>query len=752
MKHKIRRAFDLTKPNVLNRVLEEDPAAPKAAPEKQKKKRKLSEGAMQFIATAASIAILIGSLSGGFVYFRNYYASQPGPGGATAGGQLGDGQVPVDPYQTWTTDPPLPTVDYENTEQGLFQRVNDIIGVSIISSSAPLVQRNELVTEDGVEQRAISVEYYGNIYHFRFLTANGALLRIDVEQSDSGNQIPESVAAWIALMDLDPAHFGVTQHAEYAVSLCEAKVNYVDGGGLERYYLVEISHLDIQASYYIDPVRGTIMWNDIQLQPVPGWETLSAADAQELAFNNALANFGSCYLIDCDQTDFPDYRVQLCRMTEDYGYPSLVGMEYLVNAYTAKIVSITEGTGECTEEYARKLVAAYADKELGTYSIDSCDYVFLSGIRSFWNVTVNTGDGEVVAVRVVDLPSRVLTFPVGPVDLIGARDIALGMWSILLENVNWLETSLDGDQYRVYFEANGTAFKYFIDASGTVTYDAGIVKVDPPEDVGIGWKKARDIALKISERSLEEMTAFTWNLSGGYYYVELSFPEGVYSYQVDAYTGEPLVDLPVPPTGLIAEEEAIKRAVDLVGCTDVYAAGKVEEITCIRKTEEDSSGTTPVYYVNFRVDDIYYEVGINAYDGSSMWISTWALGVTPPRDQYDSIDTYLLGAEPGRNLQLEIRRRPGVRHYSMTDPETGENMDYFPPDSMAEPILERTEAMKLAAQQVGLDTFTSGSVAMQGCFSDGTAFYCVVIPMEDYSLVALMDLVSGEIFYQSTIS
>lgn len=74
MKNKIRRAFDLTKPNVMNRVLEDCPA-PENATAKPKRKR-LSDRATQLIATAASIAMLISAAGGGFLYYRDYFSGQ----------------------------------------------------------------------------------------------------------------------------------------------------------------------------------------------------------------------------------------------------------------------------------------------------------------------------------------------------------------------------------------------------------------------------------------------------------------------------------------------------------------------------------------------------------------------------------------------------------------------------------------------------------------------------------------------------
>lgn len=71
MKNKIRRAFDLTKPNVMNRVLEDCPV-PENIAAKPKRKR-LSDRTVRFISVAASFAILISAVGGGFIYLRDYF-------------------------------------------------------------------------------------------------------------------------------------------------------------------------------------------------------------------------------------------------------------------------------------------------------------------------------------------------------------------------------------------------------------------------------------------------------------------------------------------------------------------------------------------------------------------------------------------------------------------------------------------------------------------------------------------------------
>ncbi len=881
MKNRIRRAFDLTKPNVLNRI-QEDVPAPKAPA--RKKKKRLPDRAVQWIASAASIAIFIGAISGGIVYYRNYFSSlDPTHGNILNSGNTGGLQVPVGTE-------PQNTVDYDPSEEGMILRACEIIEPGYNTDDAAVLQdmmqvHREWVTEEGMEQLSLRIEYQDCTYGFRFRGDNGALLKISAFSNGvftSGMQyesaaITSSAAAWIALMDAAPEHFGLTQYASYQVS----KIN-------EYQYRVEFDY-DGHRTYYVNSTIGTI--DDEEYKVIIQEPLISREEAQGMVTNVVLQSQPDCYLWSTELVG-NEYRITLC-CTDDLTEEESVFLNcftYYVDARSGAITRYSRGLDKWDVNIAGNVAGAYGAARYGNFYMRDSTHVFRSGLPSYYEVLLDalvSGERQTVYIKIYEFYCN-WDAPLEPVGLVGARDVALGMWGVSLDGVHHLEATQEGNSYRVYFESDVNGFKYFIDSNGTVMYDAGRSYLGPVNDGGIGWKAVRDAVLKLYGRSLEELTTFTWNYTGTHYEVTVAFngedsvfltidaatgelvdnivvvPDvgldgardlalgmwntpledvywletsvdgdsyrvyyerdfmaykyfytfdgkltyaadrepldkgivdggigwkaardaalescgytleemiglgwvyteayfdvvltfidgGRYYVQVDPTTGEVLqniveesgnVDMPVV---VIKEEEAILAAMEFAKCLEAYQNGEVEALV-VKFVTDESVTIRYQYYVSFKQGQNYHECTVDAESGGIVWHTMWYIGMTLLGD-YDTINSYTIGPT-GKQVLLEVGIKPNVRHYSMRDPLTGENFDSRTP----EPLLERSDAMQRAAQLIGLDTFTSGSVAMNGRFNGTNDFYCVVIPVEDTSFVVLMDAITGEIIDQTWIS
>ncbi len=820
MKNKIRRAFDLTKPNVLHQIQDDLPAPAKTA--KPKQKRKLSDRAAQFIATAASIAIFIGAVFGGIAYYKDYFRGQ-GPSG-DGGNALHSGpnhtggtHVDIDWVEPVETEPQN-TVDYENTEEGLYVRAAAIIAPdsqSGIASTAPLIVSSALTDEKGETYRDLVLEYYDFQYHFRFLAANGALLSLAVERTAAqGYMITKSAAAWIALMDLDPAHYGITQYAEYEVSLAQAKVDYVDQpGGLQQFYRVKIQDYRHQAIYDIDIYSGEILFKQIDDS-----QNISLIEAEKIVTEAVLAEREDCYIFSSYQVD-GSYCIQVCCTdgpTVASATAALICFEYYVNFHTGEIQAFDKGLSAWSEDTAMEAATAYG-KANGCYPL-SCDYQFRSGMQSYYNIgmTYENGDDGIFYIQVYEIYNSLMPPADTSIAIFKALEAALAQYSWTMEEVRILKISENAGFFGIYYEVGGNGFNLEVDGNGNVLHDSGVTEALCPEmpAESIGWKSARNICLADCGRSINALTGFTWDYAEGCYWMELYFTDVCFTYQVDAMDGTLIFDDPVVD-GMITYEQAWEAAVVHADCLEEFMAGALTDTVYMLDPSDGS------YWFAFRNGDINWSITIDAYTGEVL--SALSADTTVPDDRIvediairlaanyaDCLDEYEAGTltdvavkfdedryvywvyfnhagthweievDPGSGevlsaqcweqdiavdypcivyeYKLEIENQtvllivsPGeVIYYSLLNTETGEPIeitDSVPPGSRS-----KKEAMQAFAEQLGLETFTSGSVALLGQLESGKLFYCVVIPMDGFSHVALLDPDTLEIYCQDTIT
>lgn len=214
-KKKIRQAFEVGKPDVLPQIMEDCPSNTASAP---RKRRKLSERTVEFIATAASLALLIGAVFGGVVYL------QGGVGGTLTNPNEGPG-VPMastrpshmpgldsvlPPYTTDTI--PGNTLPPYTDHDGMILRTDDIL-YPLELRDAPYVLPDvevEDITVDDYRMYRIVREYDGCRYEFLF---DGYTSRLtDINVLDNGGEDPTRISQWVAAqmaaLDLDPNLYG----------------------------------------------------------------------------------------------------------------------------------------------------------------------------------------------------------------------------------------------------------------------------------------------------------------------------------------------------------------------------------------------------------------------------------------------------------------------------------------------------------------------------------------------------------------
>lgn len=323
IQERLRRAFTGSRPNVLNQVLADCTPRQAAKP----KRKKLSEHTMQLIATAASIAILIGAGFGGFAYYRDYFSGQGDHGNPTLNSNPNQGISEPDETE------PLPSnimispedaqqvaLEYAQGQMGaciavscelvdnayykvgisseisqwstsicvdaytgqlissadtseLIYRADDILYPRVLLSSiyVPPILPVKTITEDGVEKLCFTRTDGGYCYEFKFSAANHALLSIEVLdcECEKIGTISSYLAGWIAQMDIDPEYYGSVHGIDFGSWLKDDSVYYVE---------VQHDGNDANYAYYIDAYTGQILQAIADAEPV-----ITALEARNIA-------------------------------------------------------------------------------------------------------------------------------------------------------------------------------------------------------------------------------------------------------------------------------------------------------------------------------------------------------------------------------------------------------------------------------------------------------------------------------------
>lgn len=255
MDEKIRRAFRGATPNILGYL-------PNRGTPQGKKRRRLSARAQEFIATATSVALLIGAVGVGVIYFRNHYPAGVEPTGSTATGSTATGSTaPV---------PPPVCIDTE----AMIAQDRDTVCPS------PTEEMDvELYMEDGTNGIWYTVKIHYRGYTYLFSHDDGGVLHeIEVPLCDCRKEgyITETVAQQIASLYVSQRNPCVIDDAKL--------IQPQDGS--DAYYRIGLSGkiLSWSEDYYVNAATGELeLWRrppgNPVCQPVPEEELIAAARA-----------------------------------------------------------------------------------------------------------------------------------------------------------------------------------------------------------------------------------------------------------------------------------------------------------------------------------------------------------------------------------------------------------------------------------------------------------------------------------------
>lgn len=287
MKNRIRRAFDAGKPNVLSQVLEDCPAKENAAVLKPKKK--MSDRTKEFIATAASLALLLCAVGVGAVYFGDLY-----------------GDVTVKPGTTSTSD------------DEIIEGVRQLVCPDAVPEDMPATVVRYEAEEEGkaVPYCRVTVSYNGYSYEFIFRGESRMLWDIDIPATDSVKEGYLSPAVVQQIVILDAVGTAFDQVVSSKTFEIEDAILTKD----ENAYTVAISYYQNHV-YHIDSQTGQILYIKTGTQEPDRTDAVSDEDiiayAMELVAPDAPREDFRIFLEWYSETE-ADKTVFYCRVSACY--------------------------------------------------------------------------------------------------------------------------------------------------------------------------------------------------------------------------------------------------------------------------------------------------------------------------------------------------------------------------------------------------------------------------------------------------
>lgn len=354
-----------------------------------------------------------------------------------------------------------------------------------------------------------------------------------------------------------------------------------------------------------------------------------------------------------------------------------------------------------------------------------------------------------------------------------ARDNALHLYGMELALVRALKVNQEGDVYIVYYECGKYAYEITVSAvDGSIVYDSGAQLIGLPKwealSLPLSWEKARDLALSECGRDLFGMLDFTISFSddanGQAYWLEMRFEDDLFSFRLDATTGEflefPSYSDPTElPDGVISEDMALISAICSNGLEEKYAAGIVTDVAVKLDTRNDP----PVYWVYFKVyETVYFEVCIQGYTGQMLSCDTFENDVIATEAEaieaarrYASTEGELMGsvflsAGNHQNFYLVWFRSSGATVYVMVDSITLRCMDTgmeFPADAISQ-----KDAVSNVFEYLGITDWESSFLILKGVCNDGSPYYCIILHETESERFIVVDGSNGNITSDISIS
>lgn len=746
MKEKLYRAFTGSKPNVLPRVLDE--CAPEGDQPK-KKRKKLSERAMQGIATAASIAILIGALSGGIVYYRGYFEVQ-----RSQRGDVLAANGAIAPSDSDATEPSITEDDWifelmpiaEEDIRALVEEQLD--GAGFIYEclleekmyTVRVAQRPDWSGDlmlDGVVLKLY--EYYVNPYSEEIL-GDGS---VSVLYQDELPIFAEAFAQWYTGW-----HSGYTL---LAVSDIAYDFPYEENSNLATILVaMELEEYDEPVEFFVY-LAGTKVEDFIYVNPSYEWLARELVEAQleddSFVFDTQMTDDGITVRVVREITNYS----QLGYLDQALDVSQLWIYQYTVSLDCQEILDCSHVTW-LTEDEVWTIAKVYAERWGKTYGreclVESLEYNFRSGLESFFRVTF--WDEDPFVLDVIGALDEYQTTPVEPVeDEIrpeqAARDVALDQFGLSMDTVTWLQIEEWDGFYSVCLESDGCWYECDVDTDGYVLY----TKIGTAEErAGAdGLKAALDLALGGSH-TREDIISLEWAYDGErdryetvIYYTDGSQSagwSGGESYYPDSEWTE-------------SEQASLEAALRYTGHLENYLAGLIDVTvtSCILDgydLVEYRAGTT---YYTVQVDRETGEVTEcdgKAYDPSTdiaQEVLYAAMGICGVTDPVQRCDCYLVDCGGTNAYFLVALQRPNITTLTMVDACTMGCLEGGSGDIRSE------DARKAAVAYLELgDEDYERSNAMIGTFSDGSSFYCVWIYRniaDGISDVVTVDAQTGQI-------
>lgn len=698
---KIRRAFQRATPDVLGTLSVHD------APKPVQKRRKLSDRAVEFIATAASLALLISAVGGGFAYYRNSYAGNTGTGAVPTTTTQKNAPAEPDDTAPWSTDPE-PTVPADSlTPQALIAAAEAIV---CPEAQENMESRFAESTYDGKAAYQVSITYKGYEYTFHFCASSAALLNIEIPHNDAIKEdiyITPTVAQQIGLLAASEAHRGDDGTLE--VTACEL----MEVG--ETVYLLNIAYQDnatlsaVMYSYYIDPYTGQI------IEAFANSKELARSEIRDIALSYAgTANFSDVKHLEMNlvSAGAPYYHVIL-----EY---DIYRFELDIDLYTGSISNDTKteighrpdealDAGNIGIATAKDIAYNHAGVKEAyvfgfSYTFEEDQYHLRFTYEDLGDqqceYTIDAKTGKIVSFRYPGSGDS------DAITALEARDIALAAANADLAEVYYLTVAFCADQvlgfeatddplYCVCLEFSTYSYTVIIDsATGDILDCQSIDIPGKHDDPGlIGWASARDAALKAAGISLDRLAHLYCSYDGsGAYDVQfmcnsMGHNSNLYTYRIDAYTSDVMTDEWIPEIPEVGSEfctpkDAINHALN----TAVYGDTDFVHIECIQ-----------------------------------------------------------VGSEQGRCFYLVIMEN---YLYCMIDANTMQHLDVsapFPTD-----VLDQHTAAKQAIRVVGADEWDDWMLMLKGVYSDGQPYYCFLYDYEGVMHVCVVDAYTGDLLATAT--